>query len=53
MYRLFLYAQGCVWKLGALLHAPRAASRGRVIFPYSIFGKNHKLFALLENQEIV
>ncbi len=28
----FVYAQGCVGKLAALLHAPRA-SRGRWLFP--------------------
>ena len=47
MRRLFFYAQGCVRKLAALLHAPRAASRGKSL-PYSIAqGCVGKLAALL------
>ncbi len=42
-----IYAQGCVRKLAALLHAPRAASRGKSL-PYSIAqGCVRKLAALL------
>ena len=43
--RQVFYAQGCVGKLAALLHAPRARV-GKMVLPYSIAEKKKSSYNL-------